>query len=780
MTELLIRLLNLSIQAAALIVIVAVLHVVLRRAPKWLLCLLWAIVGIRLVCPFSVESAFSLAPKAKMVHMDETNGQVSLQSGAETVDQFVNRYVFRADEGETAEYSIALDQTNDASRQMTSNGKQGLPWGTLAVFWVCGMMAGALYLIISYARVALQVRGAVKLEKGIYACDGISTPFILGVLRPRIYLPSEITEEQKRSVVAHERAHLRRKDHVWKPLGFVLLTIYWFQPFCWLAYFMLCRDIELACDERVIRDMDPEEKKTYSKVLLSFSAPGKLVSACPLSFGEAPVKKRIRAILNYKKPAFWVLTVSLLALCGVAIFFLTSPGEKVGSEPENDQDEQIVASSGSGNGEGNENEGSFSVEKASDPVETKADGTPDASETFESKALYERPVTIADGMRGTIRLYGVEKLFGGENYGITSVEVLSEQGERLTQFTVSNALLATGLGDSDYLVSPSIDAGLIVQDVTFDGYADLGLRTIAPDGSDAWIYWECCMADPPFYVPLGAYKSLISVNDRDATCAVFYTDGAASVHETYVPDSWLGLALVKRSRTTVSATGEQSVEVENTCLDVTNPVYAQVLVNLMESRVLPNYPGKGYLEVLADPEKNYYCIMDIDGDRREELLINICNAYGSSGDMFLIYDCDAQKKEARLEFLSPYVMLRFIEVWKDSGMERYVKMSASHNHGRSDMDDFWPYTIYQYDAKLAQYEFVGEIDAWQKELYPEGFPAEADKDGNGIVYYMSTEYGTVLECLDDAEYEKWMQEKCFDSQTTTGGGINRTQWRLIR
>lgn len=191
-----------------------------------------------------------------------------------------------------------------------------------AVLWLAGAGMLILYALTSYLRLRLQVKAAMKLDDKLWLCDQVQSPFILGVLFPRIYLPSNLKEDQLTFVIAHEKAHLRRHDHWWKPLGFLLLAVYWFHPLCWAAYLLFCRDIELACDERVVREIGNAGKKDYAEALLSCSIPHPMAAACPLAFGEAGIKARIKAVLNYKKPSLWLAAVACIAS---ALCFLTNP-----------------------------------------------------------------------------------------------------------------------------------------------------------------------------------------------------------------------------------------------------------------------------------------------------------------------------------------------------------------------------------------------------------------------------------------------------------------------
>lgn len=313
-----VKLLNMSISASVLILIAVLLRGVLRRSPKWIHCLLWGLVAVRLVCPLSFESSFSLAPRADFV---ETKLGVQREDG---------RYMNSA----TDVSKVLNDDLDNAQNKNLANkgnaDRQG-DWKKISWTWFVGAVLLLSYAAISYLRFRKKVQASVRLRDGIYVCDNIRTPFILGVIRPGIYLPSDMDEVQTDNVIAHERAHLSRLDQVWKPLGYCLLAVYWFNPLCWLAYVLFCRDMELACDEKVIRDMDVEDKKVYSRVLLSFSDPSHRIAAGPLAFGEIGVKKRIQSVLNYRKHAFWMVGLAILALVVTSLCFLTNP--KAANDP---------------------------------------------------------------------------------------------------------------------------------------------------------------------------------------------------------------------------------------------------------------------------------------------------------------------------------------------------------------------------------------------------------------------------------------------------------------
>ena len=311
MAAVFLKLLNLSISASWLVLAVLVLRLVSKRSPKWMNVLLWGMVALRLMLPFSIESALSLIPSAETVSpaVVQFDPAPTITSGVNIIDNAVNP---------------ALSEHFAAAPTMSVNPLY--VWTYLAGWvWLIGLGAMLLYALVSYLRLRRRVSVSLCVRENIYLCDAISSPFILGVVKPRIYLPSGLDEVERQNVLSHERAHLTRRDHWWKPLGFALLAVYWFNPLLWLAYALLCRDIELACDERVIRTMDESAVKTYSTVLLACSMPRKAAITCPLAFGEVGVKERVRNALRYKKPAFWVVAASVAVCVVVAVCFLTNP-----------------------------------------------------------------------------------------------------------------------------------------------------------------------------------------------------------------------------------------------------------------------------------------------------------------------------------------------------------------------------------------------------------------------------------------------------------------------
>jgi len=311
MSGIFLKLLNLSISASWLVLVVLALRLVLKRAPKWVNVLLWGMVALRLMLPFSIESALSLIPSAETLSPEvvQFDPAPTITSGVELIDNAVNP---------------SLSESFAAAPLASVNPLY--VWTYLAGWvWLIGLAAMLLYALVSYLRLRRRVRASIPLRENIYVCDEVPSPFILGIVHPRIYLPSALDEAQRGSVLSHERAHLARRDHWWKPLGYALLAVYWFNPLLWLAYTLLCRDIELACDERVLRGMDAGQVKDYSSALLACSVPRRMLAACPLAFGEVGVGARVKNALRYKKPAFWVVAASVAVCVVVAVCFLTNP-----------------------------------------------------------------------------------------------------------------------------------------------------------------------------------------------------------------------------------------------------------------------------------------------------------------------------------------------------------------------------------------------------------------------------------------------------------------------
>lgn len=316
MDDVFLKLVNLSISASWLILAVLVLRFVLKKAPKWVMPLLWGVVALRLVCPFSIESALSLIPSAETIPSEivtETREPVLYEQA--TLDIVTNPTLPSA-----AEVPVGV------SRQQAQ-----VDFNIYSVLWLAGMAALLVHALVSAGKLKRKLATAILLRDNIYESEFVDSPFVFGVVKPNIYLPMHMDEGTAAYVIAHERAHLARRDRWWKVLGYLVLALHWFNPLVWVAYILFCRDIELACDEKVVKGLDGAARADYSQALLSCAAPKRAVAACPLAFGEGNIKMRVKSALHYKKPAFWVAAAAVLAVVIVAVCFLTNPKSERGS-----------------------------------------------------------------------------------------------------------------------------------------------------------------------------------------------------------------------------------------------------------------------------------------------------------------------------------------------------------------------------------------------------------------------------------------------------------------
>ena len=313
LSEVFLKIVNMSISASWLVLAVLLLRLVLKKAPKWVSVLLWGFVAVRLICPFSIESMLSLIPSAETVSpeimMDWTP---EISTGIGSVDTVINPII---------------TQTFAPNPATSANPLQILI-PVAGILWLAGIAAMLLYTAVSYFLLRRRVATAVLFRNNIYQSENVDSPFVLGIIKPKIYLPFQMDGKNLEHVIAHEESHIRRKDHWWKPFGFVLLALHWFNPLMWLGYILLCRDIELACDEKVIKEMDNENRADYTQALVACSVNRRRIAACPLAFGEVGVKERVKSVMNYKKPAFWIIIAAIVTCIAVAICFLTNPKEE--------------------------------------------------------------------------------------------------------------------------------------------------------------------------------------------------------------------------------------------------------------------------------------------------------------------------------------------------------------------------------------------------------------------------------------------------------------------
>lgn len=312
MTECFLAVLNMSITASVLVPVVLLLRLIFHGAPKWTAVLLWALVAIRLICPFAPESSHSLLPTT-----DWLSGSVALTAEENLPD----RLVLPEDAGQENP-AISLHAGDANAKEAHKSFSPAVP---AAWVWLTGMGAMLLYALISTIRLKKCIATAVRVENRVWESAALDTPFVFGLIRPQIYLPRSLSREKAAYVIAHEEAHIGRMDHWWKLLGFFLLTVHWFNPLMWLSYCLFGGDIELACDQRAVKEYDMTRRADYAEALLECSVGRRILPGCPPAFGEIGVKARIKSVLRGKKPALLLAILALIACGGAAIGFLTNP-----------------------------------------------------------------------------------------------------------------------------------------------------------------------------------------------------------------------------------------------------------------------------------------------------------------------------------------------------------------------------------------------------------------------------------------------------------------------
>lgn len=328
MSAVFLKIMNMSITAGWLILTVILGRLLLKRAPKWIRCILWGMVAIRLICPVSFGSIFSLIPSSETIPENiAAQQEPAINSGIAIVNDMIN--------------PVIAESFTKASANSTNSLQSVVP--VAATVWICGIVIMLAYALISFMKLKKEVSVCVPVGKCILSCDEVKSPFILGVLRPTIYVPSSVCEETLDLMICHEKAHLQHHDHLWKPLAYLLLAVYWFNPLCWIAYILFGRDLEMACDERVVQNMDKAELVAYSQALLDCSLLRRKIAVCPLGFGEVGVKERVKGVLNYKKPAFLVILCAIIFCIVTGVCLMTDPFSR-NENPAAQTDEIDVAS----------------------------------------------------------------------------------------------------------------------------------------------------------------------------------------------------------------------------------------------------------------------------------------------------------------------------------------------------------------------------------------------------------------------------------------------------
>ena len=462
---------RLSLTAGWMILVLLALRPLLKKAPRRFSCLLWGLVAVRLALPFSFESRVSMVPQAA----------AAPQKIAQALNPGQMNWVSPA--------ALAANPLPAAEAAAPAFS----PASLIPLVWGLGIAAMLLYAAVSYFRLSRQVRLSAPAGKRVYRCDTISPPFILGIVNPKIFLPSDLDEKTAVSVLAHEQAHLRRGDHLWKPLGYVLLSIYWFNPLCWVAYFLFCRDVEQACDEAVIERMNPQQKKDYSAALLACAAPNR-IQVCPLAFAEVGVKQRIAGVLNYRKPKFWVVALAALLCVSLTAGLLTDPVKA--TKAENNTQQTLPT--------GTEISTTVGV-----PLNVRSEPTLNAPAIAFLETGTQIQILRTQSVDGIIWAY-VSADTLTENGWVMAIYLNTVEGEALPTVsadvthgspsnTSGNTVTITTKGTVDLYASPTVQGRVVFQ---LEDGSPVTILRIDSIGQLSWAYVQSVDLDRPGWIPL--------------------------------------------------------------------------------------------------------------------------------------------------------------------------------------------------------------------------------------------------------------------------------------
>lgn len=611
MTKIFLSLFNIGITAGWLILAVLILRVLLRKAPKWTICLLWAVVALRLVFPFSIESVFSLIPSAQTIPVEiERMEEPVIHTGINYVDERVNPVI-------VSQMAPKTEASVNPMQVLTL---------VASIVWIVGLILFQAYTIVSYVELRRKVRIAVPLrqyapelfettertnDKKVYVCDRIKSPFILGIVRPKIYLPTEMEETAYRNILKHEETHLKRGDQFWKPLGYLLMSVYWFQPLCWVAYHFFCKDMELACDERATAGMHKQEKAGYCETLLACSTNRKILAACPVAFGEVGVKERVKHVIHYRKPAFWIVLAACVGCVVAAVCFLTNP------KSENDAAEGIetvgteaAEETGTENAEtvsGTENE-EVDITRISDSVYEKSFGEIDGNRvSVQVEQPYEEEGTDYDSHQKLFWNGTMIWEYSEVNYvDPSSVEYLDldEDGEKEIFYTFAPRVNSAGL--VEYVVLKQNGGGWHPLQMQQEGnLAENNFPVSVIYQGNYKVEISCEGTDKTIYYEVKEHYERMLEDEIETAKEQGFTDVQVSMYQPYLDD-------------TVAAAGE-----EYGCLsawgmwDIKPAVYDNEAKNcLVATYGIQGLEGKfdffGYLDVYFNYDRRgNYQILDL-------------------------------------------------------------------------------------------------------------------------------------------------------------------------
>ncbi len=330
MINLFLSVINMSLKASYVILVVMLIRLLLKKAPKFISYAIWGVVAFRLIIPFSFESILSIMPRISNInpisHDIVFQKTPQINNGIDAVDNIVNSSLTAANavNNFVPTADVVGGSLPDSSVVASANPLQ-IYMLIASCIWITGIVALLIYSLVSVVRLKKRLKEAQLIEGNILEASNIKTPFVLGILKPKIYLPAGLNNHERTYIILHEQTHIRRKDHLTKIIAFIISSIHWFNPLAWIAFVLMSKDMELSCDEHVLKEMKEDVKKPYANSLLSLAMGGHIINGSPLAFGEVNVKGSIKNVLNYKKPSFWMVVVSIIALIIISIALITNP-----------------------------------------------------------------------------------------------------------------------------------------------------------------------------------------------------------------------------------------------------------------------------------------------------------------------------------------------------------------------------------------------------------------------------------------------------------------------
>ena len=724
--------LNISFTASWLVLAVLTLRLLLKKAPKWIHVALWGLVAFRLIVPFSIESSFSLIPSAETLPKEILRYEGEQLAEPAYLEVVTNPVI---SEGVTVELNQSVDRVQINAMYATF------------VWWI-GMAVMVLYTVVSYLRLCIKVQTAVRLRENIFQSEYVETPFVLGLIRPRIYMPYKIAEEDVPYVIAHEQTHICRKDNWWKPLGFLLLTIHWFNPLMWIAYILLCKDIELACDEKVVKELEYDQRADYSQALLSCSVSRRGIAACPLAFGEVGVKERVKSVLNYKKPAFWLVVAAILACAVVAVCFLTNPvtGEgEMNAENVRDTEDDTASPWDT------DTAGELSVDN--DTEGFVSGGYENYYDDYNDYYTVSYDVKLGETVNaGSIY---VEQWYGGVCVksipGILSKEAREISIQMITDRGATGGEVAvwTDTYEGEWRIDYTIPEDVYMYGWRFETHGGGERLELSPND-------EKILAIMAY--DGGKLQDSVLKEPRKLEDEVGYAVVVRAVFGNGAPEEQVAeTEIATEERNWYADIGFDFSEVVTVADEATKAAYIEALEQICYEHTAPS----GEEWQTAGEVK--FAIQDVDLDGREELVLQ-CEQ-GWLHDRFLIYDYDEKANVLRCELSVHPELFTFYE-------NGYVEEKATRNWGMSDGTDFWPYSVYKYNAETDSYDLQYTVDAWDKERAEtawteDAFSDEADKDGDGRLFFVIPQNEEIDydEPMDNAGYEEW--RKTIESEIRT-------------